>query len=64
MIRVKATREELNFHIQRKRVSFTEIALVKMDSVVRRHILDGSIEIVEENNEIKNKKEKKVKDVK
>ena len=63
MILVKTTREDLSFHVNGKRVSYDKPTLVHMNNVVKRHILDGSLIIVERT-EVKNKKAKKVKNVK
>jgi hypothetical protein len=63
MVLVKTTRKELSFHVRGRRVSYDDPTLIHYDGVVRRHIEDGSLEIIERN-EIPNKKAKKVKNVK
>jgi hypothetical protein len=51
MIAIKTTRKELSFHVQGKRVSHDKETLVSYDAVVRGHIKDGSLEIIDREEE-------------
>ena len=55
MIKVKTTSPELEFRVQGKKVYHNKTTLVHLDNVVSGHISDGSLVIVIEKKQEKNK---------